>query len=107
MTIIFSLIISLLLIGSSYIVTEKNAKYYLAGYWNLTPEKRNQVDLKGFIRNWKRLMWISGGIINAVSIVMHFIIPNHQYAIVAILLMIFISFLVLIITGRKHFPSHN
>jgi len=107
MIIIFSILISIILIASSYIITEKNAKYYLTGYWNLTPEKRQQVDLKGFLRNWKKVMWFSSGIITASSVIMYFLFSDDEYAAFCIMGMTIISFLVFYITGRKYWKIKN
>lgn len=102
MIILFAIIISAILIGSSYIITEKNAKYYLSGYWNVTPEKRHQFDLKSFLANWKRIMWISGGIITLTGIIFNFSNVEPKYAILTVILMVVLSLLVFYFTGRKY-----
>jgi hypothetical protein len=40
--------------GLGYIINTKNAKYYLAGYWNLKAEDKEKVDLIGFLKFFKR-----------------------------------------------------
>lgn len=100
--ILFSIIISAILIGTSYIITEKNAKYYLSGYWNLTPEKRQQFDLKGFLTNWKRIMWISGGIITLTGIIFNFSNIEPKYAMFTVILIVVLSLVVFYFTGRKY-----
>lgn len=107
MIILFAFIISAILIGTSYLITEKNAKYYLSAYWNLTPEKREQIDLKGFLANWKRVMWISGGVITITGIILFFSNIDPGYSILTILALMIISLIVYYLTGRKYNSNRN
>jgi hypothetical protein len=45
---------SALFASLGYIINTKNAKYYLAGYWNLKVEDKEKVDLIGFLKFFKR-----------------------------------------------------
>ena len=102
MIIIFSIFIALVLIGTSYIINEKNAKYYLSGYWNLSPEKREAIDLKGFLANWKRVMLISGIIITLTGVIMYFTNVDGKYAVITILIMTLLSFIAFYLSSRRY-----
>lgn len=49
MLLLFSVLLVTILIGSDYIITEKNSRYHLSGYWNLKPADREKVDLSGMV----------------------------------------------------------
>lgn len=101
MTLIFSILLAVLLIGSSYIITEKNARYYLTGYWNLTPAEREKVDLRGYLLHWKRTMLRTGIVLVFTGAVLNFTIES-PLAIICLITMAVLSFPVLVITGRKY-----
>lgn len=102
MLLLFSVLLATILIGSAYIITEKNARFYLSGYWNLKPADREKVDLKGFLRHWKKFMWITGMLIILTGAILNFI-TDLPWAILTLLAMAILSFPVLIITGKKYF----
>lgn len=101
MLLLFSVLLASILIGSSYIITEKNARYYLSGYWNLKPADREKVDLHGYLQHWKKCMWIAGMLIIITGAILNFT-TESPWAILALLGMVILSFPALIITGRKY-----
>ncbi len=101
MLLLFSLLLASVLIGSAYIITEKNARYYLSGYWNLKPADRGKVDLHGYLRHWKKCMWIAGILIILTGIILN-ITTESPWAILALLAMVMLSFSVLLITEKKY-----
>jgi hypothetical protein len=101
MIIIFSILVSVIIIGSSYIITEKNAKYYLAGYWNLSPKERSKIDLQAFLANWRRIMWISGGVIIFTAITLSLFAVSIIIGVLIIIVMMLLSQVVLITAWRR------
>jgi len=104
MLLLFSILLASVLIGSAYIITEKNARYYLSGYWNLKPADREKVDLKGYLMHWKKCMWIAGMLIFITGAILNFT-TESPWAVLALLSMVILSFPVLIFTGRKYWKK--
>ncbi len=67
---------SSLIIGCGYILNDKNAKYYLAGYWNLSKEDKEKVNLVGFLRFFKRFHLLLGVSMFSIGIISSLIIDK-------------------------------
>lgn len=44
----------------AFILTENNAKYILSGYNTMKPGEREKVDIKGYVRFFRRFHWVLG-----------------------------------------------
>ncbi len=101
MLLLFSIVLAAILIGSAYIITEKNAKYNLSGYWNLKPADREKVDLKGYLKHWKKCMWITGVLILITGTILNFTTESPA-AIFPLLAIAILSFPILIVSSRRY-----
>ena len=73
--------VSLLLTAIGFIVTEKNAKYLLAGYNTMSNEDRAKIDLKSYLRSFKRFHIFLGVSLLTVGIILALYISENAAAI--------------------------
>jgi len=74
-------VLSILFISIGYFLTEKNAKYYLSGYWNLSEKDREKVDLKNFLIFFKRFHLATGVSILVIGLILFFFISKRSVAV--------------------------
>lgn len=74
MTLWFVLLgLSLLFVLVGRILTPRNAPFLLSGYNNLSPEQQQQVDLRAYIRFWRRFhQWLGAGHLIVGSLLIFF-----------------------------------
>lgn len=78
MTVVVVLILlSLIFISIGYFLTEKNPKYYLSGYWNLSEQDREKVDLKNFLIFFKRFHIILGLSLLTIGLILLFFVSKN------------------------------
>ena len=63
---------SLLFVAIAFLVTEKNAKYLLAGYNTMNEENREKVDIKCYMRFFKRFHIFLGISLLIIGLVLYF-----------------------------------
>jgi len=68
--------ISALFVGLGWLVTEKNAKYILAGYNTMNEADRSQFDLKSYLRFFRRFHAFLGGSLLLVGLSLHYLAPE-------------------------------
>lgn len=68
------LIISILITGVGFLVTENNAKYLLSGYNTMSEEERKQFDLKGYIPFFKKFHIFLGSSLGCISLIIYYFI---------------------------------
>lgn len=56
-----ALVIGTVFALSELIVTERNAKYLLAGYNTLPAQEREQIDIRSYVRHFRRFCILLGG----------------------------------------------
>lgn len=74
MIIVFVLIgLCVLFIGCGYLLNEKNAKYYLTGYWDLSKEEQEKFDLKNFLNLFRKFHLFLGCSILVFGLILKFL----------------------------------
>lgn len=71
-------VLALLFIGTGYILTENNSKYYLSGYWNLSEKEREKVDLKNFLTFFKRFHLVLGLSFLIFGLIFYFLVSKRS-----------------------------
>lgn len=67
------LLLSLLFTGLGFVVTEKNAKYLLAGYNTMNEAQRQQFNLKAYLRLFKRFHLFLASSFALIALLLHFL----------------------------------
>jgi hypothetical protein len=71
-------VLSIIFISIGFILTENNPKYYLTGYWNLSEQDREKVDLKNFLIFFKRFHIILGLSIFTIGLILFFFVSKKS-----------------------------
>ena len=88
----------------SFILTENNAKYLLAGYNTLSTEEQKKVDIKGLIVHCKRFFVFLGIILILIGLTVNYYLPEN-YAGLIVSIYIVVACIYLVITSRKFYKK--
>lgn len=91
----FIILFSLVFIGISFIVTEKNAQYLLSGYNTMSKEEKANVDFPALVKFFKKFHLILGiSMVVICSIIYQFIDKDWSYLLLAIFPIVAYIFLI-------------
>lgn len=76
--VIVLVVLSGLFISIGHILTENNAKYYLAGYRTLPEQDREKVDLKNFLVFFKRFHLVLGLSVLTIGLILFFFVSKKS-----------------------------
>lgn len=74
-------VLSMIFISIGFILNENNSKYYLTGYWNLSEQDREKVDLKNFLIFFKRFHITLGISILTIGVILLIFISKKSVGI--------------------------
>src|SRR5690625_7612254 len=79
--VIIIILLAVVFIGIGYLVTEKNAKYILAGYNTMSEEERKKINLKVYLSFFRRFHVFLGITSLILSLVIYFLVSEVAAAI--------------------------
>lgn len=79
--VIIIILLAVVFIGIGYLVTEKNAKYILAGYNTMSEEERKKINLKVYLSFFRRFHVFLGITLLILSLVFYFLVSEEAAAI--------------------------
>ncbi len=74
-------IISMLFIAIAFMVTEKNARYILAGYNTMSEAERNAFDIKSYIPFFRKFYIFLGGSLFVIGIILFYLINENAVSV--------------------------